>query len=359
MRSSAPGTEVRQPGIALLRGRQRRRRQRYSPPPPRWAACSARNRLHFRSPESRSASAITSSTTPITSAAGSRYGSNYDVERFPLEDYLLLLRRYLWLAIDRAYKSAVEAISRKRAALRTSAPPSSSTISPRPSPVKRVEPVSPSPRRRALEGAGAHAVRDLREVSRRRTSSVEFSGISDVRYMVNSEGTEVRIQEHVALVRARATARRRRHEAARRSGLPFQPSRRFAAEAGDGTSASRHWPRTSRRLAKAPKGERLQRSGPVRGRGRCADLRRSAGQNLALARRPVMEPGRPGAIATSELEGRIGARILPDWMDVVDDPTQTEWRGRPLFGHYAVDREGVAAPSPSRWSKRACSRTSC
>ena len=30
----------------------------------------------------------------------------------------------------------------------------------------------------------------------------------------------------------------------------------------------------------------------------------------------------------------MGARILPEWMDVVDDPTQKEWRGRPLFGSY-------------------------
>src|SRR6185369_6537453 len=67
------------------------------------------------------------------------------------------------------------------------------------------------------------------------------------------------------------------------------------------------------------------------------------GKNLALNRRPVMEPGRPGAFTSSELEGRFGARILPEWMDVVDDPTQTEWRGRPLFGHYTVDGDGVAA----------------
>ena len=50
--------------------------------------------------------------------SGFTYGSNYDVDRLPLEDDFDLLRRYLWLAIDRAYKSAVEAISRKRAALK-------------------------------------------------------------------------------------------------------------------------------------------------------------------------------------------------------------------------------------------------
>jgi hypothetical protein len=32
-------------------------------------------------------------------------------------------------------------------------------------------------------------------------------------------------------------------------------------------------------------------------------------------------------------------------MDVVDDPVQAEWRGRPLFGHYLVDLEGVT-PKP-------------
>jgi len=67
------------------------------------------------------------------------------------------------------------------------------------------------------------------------------------------------------------------------------------------------------------------------------------GRNLALTRRPVIESNRPGAFATSELEGRFGARILPEWMDIVDNPTETQWRGNPLFGHYMVDVDGVAA----------------
>jgi predicted Zn-dependent protease len=37
----------------------------------------------------------------------------------------------------------------------------------------------------------------------------------------------------------------------------------------------------------------------------------------------------------------MGARVLPDSFEVVDDPTQKEWRGRPLFGSYEADREGV------------------
>src|SRR5262245_31035235 len=51
-------------------------------------------------------------------SGGSGFGSRYDIERFPLEDSYALLRRYLWLETDSAYKLAVEMLSRKRAALR-------------------------------------------------------------------------------------------------------------------------------------------------------------------------------------------------------------------------------------------------
>jgi TldD protein len=57
----------------------------------------------------------------------------------------------------------------------------------------------------------------------------------------------------------------------------------------------------------------------------------------------VTDGGRGGGAAANELEGRMGSRILPDSFTVVDDPEQTEWQGRPLFGHYLVDREGVPA----------------
>ena len=113
-------------------------------------------------------------------------------------------------------------------------------------------------------------------------------------------------------------------------------------------------------LAGAPTGEDY--SGPVLFEGVAAAqiFAEMLGRNLALDAPPGRSnPAAPGAFPDSELEGRLGARILPEWMDVVDDPTQTEWRGRPLFGHYEVDREGVVAHAASRWSKRACSRISC
>ncbi len=96
-------------------------------------------------------------------------------------------------------------------------------------------------------------------------------------------------------------------------------------------------------LAKAPKGEDY--SGPVlfEGMAGAQIMAEVVGRNLSLSRRPAGDGGRGGGSAPSELEGRIGARVLPDSFELLDDPTQKEWRGRPLFGSYEVDREGVAA----------------
>ena len=47
----------------------------------------------------------------------------------------------------------------------------------------------------------------------------------------------------------------------------------------------------------------------------------------------------------SEFEGRIGSRVLPEFLDVIDDPTQKAWKGTPLLGTYEFDYEAVA-PAP-------------
>jgi hypothetical protein len=96
-------------------------------------------------------------------------------------------------------------------------------------------------------------------------------------------------------------------------------------------------------LANAPKGEDY--SGPVLFEGEAGPqiFAEVLARNLTVTRRPITEGGRGGNTAPGEFEGRMGSRILPDFIDVVDDPTQKEWRGRPLFGSYEVDREGVVA----------------
>jgi hypothetical protein len=68
----------------------------------------------------------------------------------------------------------------------------------------------------------------------------------------------------------------------------------------------------------------------------------SAALVFALGQRLSGEEQRNPAGAQT-FRGRVGARVLSDALTLIDDPTQTSFRGRPLFGHYDFDDEGVPA----------------
>ena len=164
-------------------------------------------------------------------------------------------------------------------------------------------------------------------------------------YLVNSEGSEVKVPDGLTYVRVRATAQAQ-------DGMTVHDAAVFQAIEPAGMPGDAEMRRTMQSLAQnvvalshAPTTEDY--SGPVLFEGVAGAqlLAEVLGKNLDLPRRPVMEPGRNASFTGSELEGRIGARVLPDSFDVVDDPTQKDWHGRPLFGSYEVDREGVE-PKP-------------
>jgi predicted Zn-dependent protease len=58
---------------------------------------------------------------------------------------------------------------------------------------------------------------------------------------------------------------------------------------------------------------------------------------------PVMEQMLSGLGGKSDWAGRLGARVLPASVTVVDDPEAKDFGGTPLLGGYAVDEEGVRA----------------
>ena len=280
-------------------------------------------------------------------AGGGFGGSRYDLERFPLEDSYPLLRRYFWLMTDSAYKGSVETIARKRAALRNMQQNEQLNDFAHADPVKSLRPI----KRLAIdEDQWANRVRDLSAVFAAfpgvKNSGVELEASEGGFYLLNSEGTEVREPESVTFLRARATAQAAdgmtlrdavTYHAVDAAHLPSEAEmRRGLTTLAENVVA----------LAQAPKGEDY--NGPVlfEGGAGAQVFAEVLGHNLSLTRRPVGEGGRGGGGGQpSELEGRMGARVLPETFDVVDDPTQKEWRGRPLFGSYTVDREGVV-PKP-------------
>lgn len=274
------------------------------------------------------------------------FGTRYDLERFPLDNNYMVLRRYLWLATDSAYKSAVEALSRKEAALRNL------SVTEQVNDFAHVPPVhvrKPFGKLTIDEKAWTDRVRTLSAIFTQypdlRTSSVDLDAGDGGYYLVNSEGTEIKVPDGLTYIRARASA-----QAA--DGMTVRDSAMFHAREASGLPDEAEMSRAAKTLAenvvalsRAPKGEDY--SGPIlfEGVAGAQILAEVLGRNLWLPRRPVMEPGRAAGFSGSELEGRIGARVLPDSFDVTDDPTQKEWHGRPLFGSYEVDREGVE-PKP-------------
>lgn len=269
-------------------------------------------------------------------------GVRYEVDRFPLDDSYAVLRRYLWLATDIAYKAALEAISRKRALLR------SLTLSEQLPDFYRAAPVEildNTPLAEIDAPLWNDRVRRLSALflsyPKIIGSVVDYTASRAVQYLVNSEGTRVRDPSGLMFVRIRALAQAPDGMLLRdASVLHTRDLARPPLEA-DLEKAARLVAERLTALAEAPLGEAY--TGPVLFEGEAAAqlFAEVLGRNLVAIRRPLMPPGRSFPFRGSELEGRLGSRILPEWMDVVDDPTQKDWRGRPLFGHYRVDMEGV------------------
>ena len=264
----------------------------------------------------------------------------------PLDDDTLVLRNFLWLATDRAYKGAVAAIARKRAALRNVTVAEELDDFSRAEPVRMVLEID---QRTPEELLWTTRVRNLSALfagyPKLIRSQVSFEDVQSASYLANSEGTLVRYPDHLSYLRIRAEGQapdgmmvrdaavvQALNAGSLPSGLELQ---RVAQSVAENVSA----------LVGAAVGDSYV--GPVLFEDQAAPqlFAQLLGGNLAVPRRPVAEPGRPAPFQPSELEGRIGLRILPEWMDVVDDPTQTHWRGRSLFGHYLLDMEGVV-PEP-------------
>ena len=275
--------------------------------------------------------------------SGMNFSSRFDGGALPEDDNLNALRHQFWLSTDRSFKSASETIGRKRAAMKAT----NLTEEQLPDfwkspPVKLVLPPVipaidiPAWRARTVKTSGLFA-----GYPRVLASGVEFDSLQTVSYLVNSEETEIRFPDHIYFFRIRASGLAADGSAVRDAAMihATQPSalpsevelERMAKEVGANVSA----------LAGAPVGEPY--SGPVLFEGVAAAQMFAdvLGGQFALPRRPVAEPNRPVPFAASELEGRIGSKVLPASFTVVDDPTQKELRGRALIGHYPVDMEGV------------------
>jgi TldD protein len=303
----------------------------------------ARNRFRLPNIEVRVGSYDFDNTGHIYS--GIYTGSRYDTEPFPLDDNYRALRESLWLATDHAYKAAVESIARKRAALTNAAASAEKLADFSPAqPVQSFSKVTPT-----KFDENAWKARIIRHSAifdaypEVLASGVEFHFNQDASYYLNTEGTALRYRDDAAWIFARA-------EGQAPDGMVLRdalttPALTLAqvppeAELHDSLKAMA---RNIQTLLQAPMGESFVGPALFEPAAAAQLLAQLLGDNLRTPRKPISDPNRPLNLVGSEFEGRTGSRVLPEWLDVVDDPTQSSYQGKPLAGYYEFDFEGVKA----------------
>lgn len=260
----------------------------------------------------------------------------------PLDNDPIALRRQIWLATDEAYKAASESLAQKQALLQQFSADEHPVDDFAKAPVTRsLEPVATL---KIDVGTWVKTLQDMTNLYRDypEVQSLSASGRFTVtnEYLVNSEGTVSRSASTVytLLLNARTQAsdgmRLERSPAwtvAKAGELPTRE--KLLADTKDTLE-------TLYALRKAPIVEEEYR-GPVLFAPDAADdvVATLLGQNI-LGKKPQLgAPNRTtGAFATS-----YKSRVLPTFLDLVDDPTMKEFQGKSLVGNYDVDSEGVKA----------------
>jgi predicted Zn-dependent protease len=265
-----------------------------------------------------------------------------------LDDDPIALRSVFWAGTDQAYKSALSAYAQKQAELKqVQTPPQADDFSQEkpiislgPAIALHVDESSWSDRIARASGlyrTDATVSADQRDIQ---YSSATFRARATTTWLVTSEGTIVR-----------------------KSSVEYQETFAAGTQAPDGMRLDRSYGSSGISLAeldseadfdkhavtelaslaelrKAPLVEEEYHGPLLFSADAAADILHSLLGSAVTATRPALgtEARTNGAFASS-----YHARVLPDFMNVVDDPGLKTFDGKALLGAYDVDDEGVLA----------------
>jgi TldD protein len=261
------------------------------------------------------------------------------------------LRYALWTATDEAYKAALRAYAAKQANLkRFQTAATADDFSPS-KPVTEIKPLvrldldREEWKHRIIDTSGLYAsdpsAKQTADTIQYSTASVR--GVAVNRYLVNTEGTVVRhgYTGYSASVSVGGQADDGMH-LSRDNGST-------ATQSKDLESASAFHQRmiddlkSYQELRNAPIVDADDYHGAVLFSGDAAT------DTLTKLFLPNVEADRPDAGTTARTQGAytssLRQRVLPDFMNVKDNPLLAKLDGQDLMGHYDVDDEGVPAES--------------
>jgi predicted Zn-dependent protease len=283
--------------------------------------------------------------------AFTRNRSFFGFNQLPLDDNYLEFRRLIWLATDSAYKQALENLAGKRAALQNRTRAENLPDFSKEDPTQTTD---GPPAVKFERSAAESLVRDLSKimgnVSDLYTSSVALSASYSSTLYLNSEGTSYEKKEPLISLAAAASTQAV-------DGMSLDDSVNFYAHSlaslpAPDKLAARIRDMTVRleNLCRAPLLDRY--NGPVLFEERAAGEIFSAefapalsGRRKTLSGSPEMDSifGRFSESGSGSFADKLGGRVLPQFLSVLDNPTILNYGNEPLFASYKVDQEGVRA----------------
>ncbi len=264
------------------------------------------------------------------------------IDLVPSDDDVFAIRHRIWLATDRAYKAATEALSAKQAALKQLKVDEPVDDFAKAAPVESIEPLAHfastdfTPWIHLLEEASAQYRTD-KELETFE-SALRFTVQN--RYFLNSEGTVARSgKTHYVISIAGST------QAA--DGMLLQRSHADQGNDLKQLPTREQFLKTTARILETLK---LLRDAPVvdeeyRGpvlfsNDAAATVVTELIEPNVLGRKPQLGEN---ARTTGKWSSSYKSRVLPDFINVFDDPTISTISGQILFGNYTLDDEGVKA----------------
>jgi predicted Zn-dependent protease len=259
------------------------------------------------------------------------------------------LRQDLWIATDQAFKEAVETYSRKQAYLSNLARQSDIDDFAKAAPLQLIDPlVTPDWSDRNWEQEARETSATLRAFPQIYESRVTYYLVYATEYLLTSEGTEIRTNRCFAAIESGMNTladdgMQINHMYAAYAPKPADlPSVDAVKKALNVTGSE------LMALRAAPPAQDY--TGPVLFEARAAAPLLAQvltpainGARPPVSFTPVMEQLLTGLGGKSDWVGRMGARVLPPGVSLVDDPSAKESHGTALLGAYAVDDEGVRA----------------
>ncbi|MGD1061972.1 MAG: metallopeptidase TldD-related protein [Terracidiphilus sp.] len=281
-----------------------------------------------------------------TDSSGGR--GDGSIELTSLDDDPIALRSALWQATDQAYKNALSAYAQKQAALKqVQTPPQADDFSQEKPVVSLGGPVGlqldeSAWTERVARLSGLYRADPAVSATRRDVEYAEgnFRARATTTWIATSEGTIVRKSE----------AQYEESFAAGTQATDGMSIDRSYASAGTSTSDldaeavfNKHAVDEIRSLAelrKAPLVEEEYHGPLLMSADAATDTLHSLLAAAVTATRPALgtEARTNGPFASS-----YHARVLPDFMSVIDDPGMKTFEGKGLIGAYDVDDEGVTA----------------